>query len=489
MDEVKPTESKSIDEAMALFFYGCNIPFLAADSEYFKAFVKALRPAYKSPNRRRLAGDLLDTTHEKIDKRNLELIKKTNNRATLLVDGWKNSAKNHHYVVMMLATSDDQKVFLEAFDFSDIRETGENLIDAVDKAIALAKERYDADVYAVLTDNAYNMQCLRSASESLHFLYSTCNAHSANLLAGDILKVSKYSSVMSKVMTVQKDFRRTTLEDRLLKAGGKKPVLFSNTRWASQRDAAESLVKNLSAMKKVAAICDEELEIDPKATVLKPGVASLIFNSKFITSVKELLELLDPVAELTNFCQKSESSAADAVEKWLKLLEDGPEKLRNFLNYRLNESNVLNVVTMTSNFFHPVYRGQRLTEERRKEVTEYIFDKLETEALESFRKFSIDEGAFASLKRKKLISPKTYWHFASELGHRDLAAFATDYLKIPASTAQLERLFSNWGYVHSDIRNRLSDDRSKKLVDIYFTLRSTDPIENDDADEDFETEE
>lgn len=54
-----------------------------------------------------------------------------------------------------------------------------------------------------------------------------------------------------------------------------------------------------------------------------------------------------------------------------------------------------------------------------------------------------------------------------------------DYLKIPASTAQLERLFSNWAYIHSDLRNKLSDETSKKLLNTYFTLRSTDEIDEE----------
>lgn len=66
-------------------------------------------------------------------------------------------------------------------------------------------------------------------------------------------------------MLVQKDFRRTGLEDRLLKAGGTKPVLFCKTRWTSQRNGCVSFLKNLSAMKTVAAACDVEAEKDKKA--------------------------------------------------------------------------------------------------------------------------------------------------------------------------------------------------------------------------------
>lgn len=204
--------------------------------------------------------------------------------------------------------------------------------------------------------------------------------------------------------------------------------------------------------------------------------------------------MLNPVAELTNFCQKSTSSAADAAEIWLELHGNGPSGLREFVEYRLKKSNILNTVTMTANYFHPVYRGRRLSQEQQKQVKSYIFEKLDSNELESCRKYTKDEGTFAALKRKKITSPITFWHYAADLGHDGLAAFAMKYLKIPASTAQLERLFSNWSYIHNKIRNRLVDETSKKLVNVYFTLRSTDEIDDDsdygefDVDSDVELE-
>lgn len=169
---------------------------------------------------------------------------------------------------------------------------------------------------------------------------------------------------------------------------------------------------------------------------------------------------------------------------------DGPEELREFLEYRCKKSNVFNIVTMTANYFHPVYRGQKLNQEQQKEVKNYIFEELEAAGLESCRIFMENEGTFASLKRKKITNPKTFWHYAAEQGHVELATFAMKFLKIPASTAQLERLFSNWSYVHNDIRNRLSVETSKKLVNIYFTLRSTDAIlDDDDIESDVEIQE
>lgn len=54
----------------------------------------------------------------------------------------------------------------------------------------------------------------------------------------------------------------------------------------------------------------------------------------------------------------------------------------------------------------------------------------------------------------------------------NLSALAKKLLKIPASSAELKRLFSNWSFVHSFLRNRLLNEKSKKLVDIYYTLKT-----------------
>lgn len=231
LDNISDTESEKIDLLMAEFFYGCNVPFNACASKYFKNFIRALRPSYQIPNRHRLAGSLLDTTHDKIIKSNMELVSQTDKQATLLIDGWQNSSANKHIVVVMLATSNDQKVMLESFDTSAERDTTDKMVEIVNKSVDLAKQRYDAEVFACVTDNARNMT---SMGTRIGILFTTCNAHTGNLLAGDILKSTEFSNIMTKILIVQKDFRRTPLESRLLKAGGTKAVLSCVTRWTSQ---------------------------------------------------------------------------------------------------------------------------------------------------------------------------------------------------------------------------------------------------------------
>lgn len=39
-----------------------------------------------------------------------------------------------------------------------------------------------------------------------------------------------------------------------------------------------------------------------------------------------------------------------------------------------------------------------------------------------------------------------------------------------------------YGYIHNDIRNRLSAETSKKLAQVYFTLRAADQIMDENSD-------
>lgn len=487
MDKISASESERVDLLLAEFFYGCNVPFVACDSDYFKKFVNALRPAYSPPNRKKIATTLLYKVHEKIERRNTGLIAKMNRQATLLIDGWTNSNSNRHNVVTMLATSEDQKLFLESYDMAGLRESSDNLVEIVLKATSLAKERFDAEIYAVVSDNAPNMV---SMGEKLPptLMFTTCNSHTGNLLAKDFVGGKKYSNILNKVMAVQKDFKKPKLEARLKNAGGKKPVLYSVIRFASSRNALKSFLDNLSFMKRVAADEDEEGvdedDEDAKSRKPDPSGTQLLFNASFVESVRKMYETMDPIGKLINLCQKSESSAADAIEEWLDLLDQAPAELQTLAQTRCMKSNVFNNVTIAANFLHPVYRGQKLSDLQKNEVNDYLFELLDSDGLESFRLFTSGEGFFSSLERKKITSPKTYWFYAMRQ-HSQLAKLATKLLLIPASTAQLERLFSNWSFVHSETRNRLSVETSKKLINVYFSLRSND-VCNDEEDNECE---
>ena len=72
-------------------------------------------------------------------------------KSVLLIDGWKNSSANTKNVVCMIG---DQQYFLDSWDLTGVSENSENVTKVVNEASELAKEKYDTDVYAVVSDNA-----------------------------------------------------------------------------------------------------------------------------------------------------------------------------------------------------------------------------------------------------------------------------------------------------------------------------------------------
>lgn len=130
----------------------------------------ALRPAYNPPHRHLLAGKLLDQTHEKIEKRKVKSIEKMDKKVTSMV------GKIHQQIVttsQLCLQLQMIKRFCWNHSTFQLSEKQESIFLM---AIVLAKERYGAVVYAILTDNAFNMQSMGDdANEYLGILYLQCS--------------------------------------------------------------------------------------------------------------------------------------------------------------------------------------------------------------------------------------------------------------------------------------------------------------------------
>lgn len=91
MDRITQFEKEKVDDAVAKFFFGCNIPFAVIESAHFTKMIRALRPAYAAPCRKTLSTTLLSQVNdEMLNMNKINFPKET----ALLIDGWKNSSKN-----------------------------------------------------------------------------------------------------------------------------------------------------------------------------------------------------------------------------------------------------------------------------------------------------------------------------------------------------------------------------------------------------------
>lgn len=179
-------QKNEIDESVAEFFFACNVPFRVVESPHFDNLCQKLNPNvnYRPPTRQYLSNGVLDRIFEKVIQRNRNTIAGRN--SVLLLDGWKNSSSNtKHIVAFIHNTNNNSRIFLESFDISTESETANLLENIVQQCIDLAQNRYDTNAYAIVTDNAIPMTVM---GNRVVLWNTTCNSHSGNLLAKDLVE-------------------------------------------------------------------------------------------------------------------------------------------------------------------------------------------------------------------------------------------------------------------------------------------------------------
>ena len=217
---------------------------------------------------------------------------------------------------------------------------------------------------------------------------------------------------------------------------------------------------------------------DPIFKKIKPSVKSLIFNDQFLEDVKRNIAIFDPVCILINTAQKSTSSLADIIHLWRKL--EVPEEFQSFLEKR--KKMAFNIYALCAYYIHPKYHDfakNNFEEHETREVHTFFIENLQAEDLLSLTLFKEKRGVFRKLFEKNCGDGFVFWKFA-KVYYSALASLALKLLQIPSSSAQIERVFSNWSFVHSPLRNRLSFEKSKKLLHVYYTHKIKDSNKSED---------
>lgn len=219
----------------------------------------------------------------------------------LLIDGWKNSSANTKNVVCTIQTQDGKSIFLHSWDFSELRETGDELVRVIDEAVAMAKDRFNINIYAVVSDNASSMMKMGRLVEVWH---TTCHSHSGNLLLKSLVDV-KFAESINKLL---REFRTPLAERELKRRKGTRIMIACDTRWCSYRDTFRCCLKNLNIMRQLV----EEGLVTPKQP-------SLLNDSTLSDQLRDSIIIFDPICELVNKCQATHCKIADAAEYWLSL--------------------------------------------------------------------------------------------------------------------------------------------------------------------------
>jgi hypothetical protein len=115
-----------------------------------------------------------------------------------------------------------------------------------------------------------------------------------------------------------------------------------------------------------------------------------------------------------------------------------------------------------------------------------IAEKIRPNAVEEIRQeliLFLSDMASMSEGRKQLVrqmTAKQYWTIAGRGKYPKLAEVAIRISSMISSSAISERTWSTFNFIHSRLRNRLTNERVNKLVFIYTNCASLDKSDSND---------
>lgn len=401
----------------------------------------------------------MEETHGKTVERN-QMILGDVKYASMCIDGWKNSSA-HSKCVPTLLQNKSNVVIVDAVDTTETEDTEAVLVDLVKNSVEKAQILYDVEVVCVVSDNAHNMVAMgNNLPEGIWF--SRCNAHIANLLMKDFGELEHIKKTLKEVMLIQREFTKLKLERAVTNKGGNRIELTCATRWCSNRDCVQNFLDNYPYY---LAVKEDGLKIEYDITLMleEESIEELIIGAQNVLSV------LNPIAVALNKFQAKGISLSECVDVWIDLIMNADQNSLLIINRRIERNKALSDLALAAYTMDHRYKGARLNDDQKQRAMVFICQELGVAGLESKAKYSRGEGIFGAIDREDL-DPDVFWKLA-EVNYAELAKLGRKLACIPGSSAQLERVFSNWALVHSNVRNRLGPKKSEKLIYIYYSNR------------------
>lgn len=276
-------DKNKIDLVVAKLFYACNIPFAVVESEAFKNLIHILRPSYKPPSRKQLSSDLLDAVNTEME----QLVNENlgGKEGTLVIDGFSN-IRNEPITASCIQVC-GKSYIVDAEATGATKKTAEFLVEKCKNAISTAQNKYGCQIKSIVSDNAKNMEKMRSDLElqisdgNPWFISYGCGAHWMNLLGDDITP----SSLIKHVVDINKYFRNHHAPGSWLRqcSDSVTPKLPGKTRWNSQLICLESFVRNHNSYIKISNEHFEEMELN---------IVNRIRDFNLYQQVKDLIKQL-----------------------------------------------------------------------------------------------------------------------------------------------------------------------------------------------------
>lgn len=436
----KKSDIEKLNLLVAKFFFANNIPFNIVEHHTFKELVSALHPGYTPPSRKALAGELLDQVSANVVnhmKKNVE-----GKQVTLIEDGWSNI--HNDPIIATCIHCEGKSYFLDSIDAGTHTKNAHFHKSILQEAITKAKTEFNCDVKAVVTDNARVMDKAKEFlfEQDNNLVLYGCNAHYLNLLLQDITPIQ----VIQNIVKVQKFFRNHHIPSALLKeiSNTVKPQLPGDTRWKSQLVCIESFHRNRHAYQKITEEHEDCIDRD---------ISNLINNYNLYKQSKDTLSQLKPIADSLDRLQSDSATIDEACHTWLSLLKEECLQPRiSDISKRMTQS--MQPFHFLAYLLNPKYKGDGLSNTQKESARSFLVKKY-PDSISLLIAYEAETAPFPATyftESGRNINPVTWWTaIGKSLEQEGYSRDCLNYillLSCPASSASIERMFSNFGMIH-----------------------------------------
>lgn len=455
-------ETFEISTSIANFFFACNIPLSIIESPHFKNMITNLRPAYSKhiPNHKQLSTQFLDHSYSQCISNSTRSLSK---KSVLLVDSWKNTMINSETVISIVHSSNNSicRAFVKANDMTDKSQVDgdQNMKKFISTSSDDAKKLYNTEIYAAVSDRT-NIGEGMNKNQGNELWHITCNCHISNLLINDITN----PTILENLSSISNEFK--SFEDEIVDRGGFRLHLPCNITLNTLKRAYSNFIKNKNILKHICLNNHYSIKVE---------VHNLIQNDEFIKLIENELQILDRISRLTDKLRNKDCRLDEAAHLWLdfELTTNGlplhEEKVK------LRKDMALSKYALTAYYLNPHYDKTKLTPNHKLIINKFLLNHLSNVGLNSVYEYENGRDIFQILNDRHIEKPEVYWSLVKEI-HSELAELAALLFAVPASSAQVERVFSNWHYVYSNIKNRLTSTKASKLRHIYFSIKNIDQL-------------
>lgn len=495
-DESNLTEAKKkeIDMMLGKFIIRTGVSFRVVESAAFKDFVTALNPAYAAsmPSAKKVAGPLLDEQYSECMSVLEEILAGSEN-LTLVSDGWTN-VKGDHLVNFCIKAPNRKPFFYRSIDTSGTSQDA----GAIANEIISVVEELGAEKFAsVITDNAPVMKAawrlIRSKFPSIA-VYG-CAAHCLNLLIKDMLdtpenaKSMKNSEKIIKFVTNHHIVKAKYEEKRIAAKISHTLSMPVATRWFSRYTSMNNLLSSKYAL---IQLFDEELsllqEISPKTA--SAAAIKLIKSNEFWEELAATTKMIEFPSKIIGKIEANDASLSLVYHYFGELHKhyEGNATIQKKIldRYKFIESPSAGLsFALTPQFaadgvffnndkvdiIGSVYDFALAFDE---DTAEKVHDEMISYM---FFMTNLPENSQKTIMR---MSSKSYWSIVGRDKFPNLFKIAKPISEMIASSATAERTWSTFKFIHSRLRNRLTNERVEKLVFLYTNCVIFDEADKND---------